>query len=84
MGNEHHITVINKQIEVLELADNKINWSDTENMYLDEIEYLIYTYKTIYGEKQKNKDDKHKSIMEFAAKAFETLCKLLQNLGKQR
>lgn len=81
MGNDHHRNVTNKQIELVEMSEGGVSWSDTENMYLDEFEYVIYTYKTIFEQKQKNKQEQFKSIMEFATKGMETLFKLLVQLG---
>lgn len=85
MGHEiTHLLIINKQLQLLEYAEGTINWQDTENMYLDEFEYIIYNYKNIFEQKDKAKQDKFKAIFEYVNKTVENLFKLLQNLGKQQ
>jgi hypothetical protein len=84
MGHEiSHLAILNKQIQLLEQSSGAINWTDTENMYLDEFESIIYTYKSIYEQKEKAKEDRFKAIFEYVNKAAETLFKLLGNLGKR-
>lgn len=84
MGHEiSHLAILNKQIQLLEQSGGAINWTDTENMYLDEFESIIYTYKSIYDQKEKAKEDRFKAIFEYVNKATETLFKLLGNLGKR-
>lgn len=85
MGNDiTHIAILNKQLQLLEYAKGTINWLDTENMYLDEFEYIIYNYKIIFDQKEKADQERFKAIFEYANKAIEQLFKLLSNLGKGR
>ncbi len=84
MGHEiSHLAILNKQIQLIEQSNGAINWSDTENMYLDEFESIIYTYKSIYDQKEKAKEERFKAIFEYVNKAADTLFKLLGNLGKR-
>lgn len=85
MGNDvTHLAILNKQLQLLEYAKGTINWLDTENMYLDEFEYIIYNYKIIFDQKEKADQERFKAIFEYANKAIEQLFKLLSNLGKGR
>jgi hypothetical protein len=85
MGNDvTHLAILNKQLQLLEFAGGTIGWEDTENMYLDEFEYIIYNYKLIFDQKENAKQEKFKAIFEYANKAIEQLFKLLGNLGKGR
>ncbi len=84
MGHEiSHLAILNKQIQVMEYAAGAITWSDTENMQLDEFESIIYTYKTIYEQREKSKEERFKAVFEYVNKAVDTLFKLLINLGKR-
>lgn len=73
--------ITSKQIQLLEYSDGKISFSDIENMYLEDMEYFIYNYKIIYENKEKNNNERVKSIIEFAAKGMEILFKLLAKIG---
>lgn len=84
MAFDHYVNILNNAISVVVYSEGGIGWSDIENMYSDDFNYLIYRFKTEYENKQKSKQDFIKSIFEYANKFQENLFKLLQNLGKSR
>lgn len=81
MSSGHSMELINKQIELIHYSGGGITYSDIENMPSNELEYIIYNFKNIKEQEEKNKQDFRKSIFEYANKAIETLFNLLSKLG---
>ena len=84
MASGHYMELINKQIELIHYSSGGITYSDSENMPANELEYIIYNFKNIKEQEEKNKQEFRKSVFEYANKAIESLFKLLSKLGASR
>lgn len=82
MASDHYMNVINKQIELVYYSG--MSWDSVENISSDELEYILFNFKSLKETEEKNKQELRKSIFEYSNKALETLFKLLSNLGKSR
>lgn len=82
MACGHYMELINKQIELIYYSNQGINWTDSENMSSDELEFIIYNFKTIKEQEIKSSQDFKKAVFDYANKALETLFTLLGKLGR--
>ena len=81
MGNDHFANIINQQCELVVYSEGGFTWDSSENMSADEFGYVIHTFKKVYEDKQKSKQEFIKTVFEYANKALENLFKLLSKLG---
>lgn len=77
MASSHYTQYLNDIIELVIYSEGGVTISDVENMSADELPYFIYNLKKYYTDKQTQKQEFIKSIMEFAKANLEGLFKLL-------
>lgn len=77
MASSHYSQYLNDIIELVIYSEGGITVQDVENMSADELPYFIYNLKKYYTDKQTQKQEFIKSIMEFAKANLESLFKLL-------
>ena len=77
MASSHFSSILNDSIELIVYSEGGISLADIENMSADELTYLIYNFKKYYTEKNAQKQEFVKGVMEFAKHHIEQLFKLL-------
>jgi hypothetical protein len=77
MASTHYANLMNNAIELVVYSEGGIQLSDVENMSADELPFFIYNFKKIYTEKQTQKQEMTKSLIEFARVHIEQLFKIL-------
>lgn len=77
MASTHYANIMNDAIELIVFSEGGISFSDIENMSADQLPFFIYNFKKIYTEKQNQKQETLKSLIEFARVHIEQLFKIL-------
>lgn len=77
MRNEHFSKILNDSIELCIYSEGGISFTDIENISVDELPYIIYTFRDYYNKKQENKSELIKKVIELAKDIFNNLIKAL-------
>jgi hypothetical protein len=68
---------MNDAILLMEYSEGKFSYNDIDNLYVEELPYLTAQFKQLYDQKQNNKQEYIKGIMEFVNARVDVLFKLL-------
>lgn len=84
MYSEHFSKILGEMVELMVYSEGSITHSDIENMSLDELHYFIYNFKKVFENKQQQRQELIKSIMNFANNVLKSLGDALGSLFKIR
>jgi hypothetical protein len=68
---------MNDAILLMEYSEGKFSYNDIDNLYVEELPYLTVQFKQLYEQKQNNKQEYIKGVMEFVNARVDVLFKLL-------
>jgi len=73
--------ILSQAIELMIYSNGSFNFADIQEMSADELPFFLHEFKKIYTEKEKNKNEFIKNIIEFAKNYLNNIIKAFSSRG---